>query len=66
MSTPKKTLGDYFTVHEAAKFLGVSSSTLRNWDRAGKLKAHRHPLNGYRLYPRATLEKLLKRVKQKT
>jgi hypothetical protein len=39
--------GDYLTVKEAATFLGVSPSTLRNWDRAGKLKATRHPVNGY-------------------
>jgi len=35
------------TVAEAAELLGVSASTLRNWDRAGKLKASRHPVNGY-------------------
>jgi len=40
------------TVGEAAAFLGVSPSTLRNWDRAGRLKAGRHPINGYRLYER--------------
>ena len=61
----QETIGDYMTVHEAAEFLGVSSSTLRNWDRAGKLKAHRHPINGYRLYTRDALEKLIKSVKQK-
>jgi excisionase family DNA binding protein len=52
-------LADYLTVSEAAAWLGVSAATLRNWDRAGKLKSHRHPLNGYRLYRRADLEKLL-------
>ncbi len=35
---------------EAASLLGVSKETLRNWDRAGKLKSCRHPINGYRLY----------------
>jgi excisionase family DNA binding protein len=38
------------TISEAATELDVSPATLRNWDRAGKLKAHRHPINGYRLY----------------
>ena len=38
------------SLEEAATYLGVSKATLRNWDRAGKLTAHRHPLNGYRLY----------------
>src|SRR5690348_16599884 len=38
------------TIGEAAEFLGVSSATLRNWDRSGKLKPRRHPQNGYRIY----------------
>lgn len=55
-------LGDYLTVGDAATTLGVSRSTLRNWDKAGKLKAYRHPVNGYRLYSRAELEALLHEV----
>jgi MerR family transcriptional regulator, copper efflux regulator len=55
-------LNDFFTVAAAASYLGVSASTLRNWDRAGKLKARRHPINGYRLYKRADLDKLLMKV----
>jgi len=38
------------TIAEAAKTLGVTATTLRNWDRAGKLTAKRHPINHYRLY----------------
>ena len=56
------TLGDYLTVGEAAATLGISRSTLRNWDKAGKLKAYRHPINGYRLYKRPELEALLREV----
>ncbi|WP_422923267.1 MerR family DNA-binding transcriptional regulator [Singulisphaera sp. PoT] len=52
-------LGDYLTVKAAASFLGVSPDTLRNWDRADKLKPSRHPINGYRLYRREQLEDLL-------
>ena len=52
-------LSSYLTVGEAAAYLGVSASTLRNWDKAGKLKALRHPVNGYRLYRREELELLL-------
>lgn len=58
-----ETLADYLTIGEAARQLGVSSSTLRNWDRAHKLVAYRHPLNGYRLYKRLDLERLLQDVK---
>ena len=52
----------YLTVAEAARLLGVSSSTLRNWDRSGKLKAKRHPINKYRLYERTELKSLLVRA----
>ena len=52
-------LDEYLTVRQAAELLGVSASTLRNWDRAEKLKASRHPLNGYRLYRRQELEAVL-------
>lgn len=38
------------TIGQAADALKVSLGTLRNWDRAGKLKAKRHPMNRYRLY----------------
>lgn len=55
-------LADYLTVGEAAEALGVSRSTLRNWDKAGKLKPCRHPVNGYRLYSREELESLLAQV----
>ncbi len=58
-----QTLKDYLTVGEAAAFLGVSPTTLRNWDRSGKLKAHRHPFNGYRLYQRRDLERILAEVR---
>ena len=53
-------IDDYLTVSEAAAKLGVAPSTLRNWDRSGKLKAARHPINGYRLYRRADLDELIK------
>lgn len=53
-------LQDYLTVGGAAKFLGVSAKTLREWDRAGKLKPIRHPINRYRLYVRKDLEAFLR------
>jgi MerR family transcriptional regulator, copper efflux regulator len=52
-------LQEYLQIKAAAAFLGVSASTLRNWERAGKLVAHRHPLNGYRLYRKTDLEAIL-------
>ena len=61
---------EYLTVKEAAEVLGVAVLTLHRWDAAGKLSPRRHPINNYRLYKRADLEKLLKivamRKKKKT
>jgi excisionase family DNA binding protein len=48
----------YVTLTEAATYLGISKATLRNWDKEGKLKAIRHPLNKYRVYDLEDLRKL--------
>ena len=53
------------TISEAASELGVTSATLRNWDRAGKLKAHRHPINRYRLYSAADVLALKNEIRGK-
>lgn len=50
---------DCMTIGEAAEFLGVSTATLRNWDRSGKLKPRRHPQNGYRIYLHDDLQGVL-------
>jgi len=57
-------ISDYFTIKDAAEFLGVSEMTLRRWDSAGKLKSYRHPINNYRLYKKIDLEKILKGIKK--
>ena len=59
-------LKDSMRVSEAAAILGVTTKTLRNWDRAGKLTARRHPVNGYRLYLREELLALLNRIGDET
>lgn len=50
-------LKGYLTIKEAAKILGVTPLTLRNWDKSGRFKAFRHPVNRYRLYKKSELEK---------
>ena len=50
---------DYLQIKAAAAFLGVTPTTLRNWEKKGKLSSHRHPLNKYRLYKREDLEEFL-------
>ena len=59
-----KNLKSYITIGEAADFLGVTEMTLRRWDKAGKLKAYRNPVNDYRLYRRSDLKALLGKIQQ--
>jgi DNA (cytosine-5)-methyltransferase 1 len=63
--TVLESFSEYLTIKEAAAVIGVSPDTLRNWDRADKLKPLRHPLNRYRLYRRDELEALLARTARK-
>lgn len=57
-------LADYMTVREAAEYLGVSTSTLRNWGRLGKLIPYRNPMNNYRLYKRTDLDSILGKIQE--
>ena len=52
----------YLTIKEASKILGVSPLTLRNWDKNGKLKAYRHPMNNYRVYKIESLERVIREI----
>ena len=52
----------YVTVKAAARHLGVSPLTLRNWDKLGKLVAFRHPINNYRVYRLDQLELFLRSI----
>lgn len=52
----------YITIKNAANILGVSKITLRNWDKSGKLKAHRHPFNNYRVYKLEDIDKVLELI----
>ena len=52
----------YITIKQAAKVLGVSALTLRNWDKKGLLTPARHPINNYRVYNITDLEKFIKRI----
>jgi len=61
---PIESFSDFMTVKEASEFLGIAPETLRRWDKKGKLKAYRHPVNRYRLYKKQDLENLLKQIKQ--
>ncbi len=49
----------YINIKQAAKILGVSPLTLRNWDNNGKFPAGRHPISNYRVYDVRDIENLL-------
>ncbi|MBU4284692.1 MerR family DNA-binding transcriptional regulator [Patescibacteria group bacterium] len=52
----------YYTIKQASRILGVTPLTLRNWDKNGKLKPYRHPLNNYRVYKSDQLEMFLRKM----
>ncbi|KND47665.1 MAG: hypothetical protein AB201_01885 [Parcubacteria bacterium C7867-006] len=56
----------FITIKQASKILGVSPLTLRNWDNNGKLKAHRHPMNNYRVYKIEDLETVIRDIEAGT
>lgn len=55
---------EYMTIKEASEYLKVTAQTLRNWDKAGKLKPYRHPMSNYRLYTKNELDKVFKEIKK--
>ena len=55
-------MNKYITIKNASIILGVSKITLRNWDKSGKLKAHRHPFNNYRVYKIEDIDKVLEMI----
>jgi excisionase family DNA binding protein len=57
-------LRDFLRISDAAEYLGVSPNTLRNWERAGKIVAHRHPVNRYRLFKREDLDAVLRQAER--
>jgi hypothetical protein len=52
-------INGFMMIGDAAKFLGVATSTLRYWDVTKKIPSSRNPINGYRLYRLEDLENLL-------
>ena len=55
-------MSKYITIKKAAKLLHVTPLTLRNWDRSGKLKAYRHPVNNYQVYRLDQVEAFLRKL----
>ena len=55
-----KTLREYLKVAEAARFIGVSQTTLRKWADEGQIPVYVNKANGYRLFLREDLEEFLR------
>lgn len=55
----------YLKIKEVAKILGVTPLTLRNWDKKGKLKAYRNPINNYRVYKPEEVELFLREIESR-
>jgi len=49
----------YYTIREAADYLGKNPETLRRWDQDGKLIAVREPSSNYRVYSKEQLDMFL-------
>lgn len=56
---------NYLSIKQASEILGVSTLTLRNWDKNGKFPAVRHPINNYRVYKIDDLNKLMEGFEKK-
>jgi len=52
----------YIKISEAAEIIGVSSETLRRWDKSGKFESVRHPINNYRVYPKSGVLSLVNEI----
>ena len=50
-------------IGQAAKAIGVSSETLRRWDKSGKFQSVRHPINNYRVYSESSVLSLVEELR---
>src|SRR3989344_5558730 len=50
----------YLSIKQASEIIGVTPLTLRNWDKKGKLRPFRNPVNGYRYYRIDQIEAFLR------
>ena len=50
----------HVTISEASKIVGVNKETLRRWDKTGRFKSSRNPVNNYRIYPIDKLHKMVR------
>ncbi|MBL1211739.1 MAG: MerR family DNA-binding transcriptional regulator [Ignavibacteriae bacterium] len=51
-----------YTIAEAADIIGVNKETLRRWDKSGKFKSTRNPINNYRVYAAEKVDSFVKEL----
>jgi len=49
-------------IADALEYLGIHHNTIRKWAARSEIPMHRNPANGYRLFKRTDLDKLLKKA----
>ena len=53
----------FMSIKEAADALGVSTQTLRNWEKSGELIPYRNPINKYRMYKVSQIESFIEEMR---
>lgn len=48
-----------YNIKDAANFIGVSTKTLRRWEKAGKIKSYR-TIGNHRRYKKTDIEKIMR------
>jgi DNA-binding transcriptional MerR regulator len=59
-------IDEYMTIAQAGKLLGVTTNTLRNWEKMGKIKSIRHPMNNRRTFKRMDIYAVLEHMDKLT
>ena len=57
-------INEFINIKEAAEILGVTPHTLRKWEKDGKIKVYRNPMNKFRMYKKEELEQFLQDIER--
>lgn len=52
----QQTKKEFLSIQEFANAIGVTTQTIRRWDKSGKLKPDHKTPSGYRMYSRTQIE----------
>ncbi len=52
-------MSNYYAIGDAAKLIGVTVQTLRNWDKTGRLKPHHVAESGFRYYSQDQINQVI-------